>query len=916
MMCSIISCIPGYYSTQCMAGSTSDATCIPCDNAPSVNGSYVWLDDQCNFQCTNNFWMNGSDCSRCSVLNCSRGSYQSNCSGTTNNTQCLRCPPPVKSGLFNWTDDKCDFTCSKGFYYSSQSCNPCSTPSCSPGNYDYQCGSDYDSGCSPCTPPVGGFSWVNKCNFTCTSGVYYYDPIVKGCLPCSQPSCAPRTYASVCNPMADSICQACKPVQGAVWTNGCDFNCQSGMWKNGSVCVNCTRSLQCTPGNYASTCAQSSDSVCTPCQAVSDGVVWTRGCNFTCAANYFKTTICQPCTVMQCAAGTLPQNCTIDSDFKCVNCPAVSILLPNSMVWTSGCNYVCASGYYMEGALCLACMTAVQCPLGFTPSACSATQNVQCVPCPFLGPGYKWTYQCQYVCDTGYYSKGSACVPCTQTTCAPGTYRVDCSGYTDAFCVACQPPLGSFVWTSGCSFDCSKGSFLSGKTCVACSTPTCVAGKYASNCTAQSDSLCLSCTRPSLGSKAVVWTSGCDYACASGYFKIPNSGCNPCSSATACQPGTYTVPCSGSSDAHCAVCSTPMTSGFIWTSGCNFVCVVGYYLQGSVCLQCSTPVCGNGFRMVACSAQTDAYCQPCPNYGAGAIFQSDCTFLGCGVGYYQTNMPSCLPCSVISSCQPGTFYVPCTNFSNAQCSVCPVVPEGGFVWTSVCNFKCLPGYYIFNTTLCVLPTDPRVPRVATIVNSTMVLQNTVSQVCTDLFPLLRAVNDALNILSQGSTQFVTNITSLDGQPCVLNACPQCSTRRRALLGGGGISVNISSFSVAPVPVVISIPPPTQAQLTTTLGSTLTTTSLKTGAASAVVILIPVIIAASIVQQIERSFFEIHGEVLFMIIAVGPCIVMGFLFLITNSQQRTKKALCYGNLFADVGLVIASKKEKKLVRLNI
>lgn len=914
LMCSMISCIPGYYPSQCRMGATSDATCLPCDNAPSLNGSYVWTDG-CDFQCSTNHWLNGSECSRCSVLKCGLGFNSSDCSGTTNDTQCLPCDLPVVSGLFDWTDDRCGFVCAQGYFLRDQSCVPCATPSCSPGFKPYACGSNYDAGCEACVAPAGGgHVWTDGCNFTCTQGYYYSS---QRCAVCSQPACAPGTYATICSASSDAVCLACKPQNGAVWTDQCNFVCQAGMWKMNGTCLNCTQNLQCSPGWYALPCTPNSDAACARCQPVSDGVVWTRNCEYTCAANYFRTESnkCQACTVMRCAPGTMAQNCTPTSDFKCVACAAA--VAPESVVWTAGCSYVCAAGYFMENALCLPCMTAVQCPPGFSPSACTATQNVQCVACPYLGAGYRWTYQCQYACNSGYFARGDACVPCSQTACAPGTYRVDCSQYADAFCVACQIPFGPFSWTSGCAFECARGTFLSGQTCVSCSVPSCAAGKYASSCTAQSDSLCLSCARPSLGSKAVVWTSGCEYTCASGYYKIPNSGCGACTPATACQPGTFAVPCSATADARCAPCTTTMTSGFVWTSGCDFVCMVGFYRLGSACAPCSNPACASGFRLVPCSSQLDAHCEACPNYGAGALFQADCTFTGCGAGYFQTTAPSCEPCLSIAACKPGSVYVPCSQFANAQCAPCAVVPSGGFAWTDACRFTCLAGYYIFNTTMCVLPTDPIVPRVATVVNSTLALQNTVPEVCSDLYPLLRAVNDALHILSQGSTQFETNITSLDGRACALNVCPQCAAQQRRLLASSSVSVNISSYSVAPVPVVIALPPPTQAQLMGTLASTLTTTSLRAAAATAVVILLPVIIAAGIVREIERSIWELHGELLFIIVGVGPCVVMSLLFCLTSSAQRRRRALRDGSLFAR--LVVNPRevqREKKTVRLNI
>jgi len=66
-----------------------------------------------------------------------------------------------------------------------------------------------------------------------------------------------------------------------------------------------------------------------------------------------------------------------------------------------------------------------------------------------------------------------------------------------------------------------------------------------------------------------------------------------------------------------------------------------------------------------------------------------------------------------------------------------------------------------------------VPRVFAVVQSALTIDNTVNEVCVNLATLLRSMSDALSLMSNGTTHFNTNVTSLDGQTCVDNICPQC-----------------------------------------------------------------------------------------------------------------------------------------------
>jgi hypothetical protein len=489
VLCSLISCMPGFTSSGCSSGATADAQCIACPAKLAPSGSYTYT-DECNFVCNNGFWRNDTTCAACSDLKCPPGSYASACSSSLNSV-CLPCTVP--GGLFNWTQG-CNFTCANGYFAFNASCRQCVTPNCAPGSYPSTCGGTSNSICLACAPPLGNYVWLSSgtCQYSCAVGWYRN---ASGCVRCSQRSCAPGTYLGECGATFDATCVNCSGLApGVVWTTGCSFICQPGVYwlSGGSVCKPCSTQVQCGVGWYPSACGATSDVACVPCPVVPNSI-YTVGCEYVCKVGFYLAAdrSCIGCSQLVCAAGKYIVPCNQTRDTFCATC--VIPTAAKSVRWTSGCEYACASGYYADGPLCIACNTAVQCPPGYTQSECLAGKDVQCIPCANYQIGYQWTNGCDFVCAPGFYQTDTSCTPCSVDACAPGTYAVACSAFADTFCIGCPVPIGQYVWTDGCAFKCAQGRFLSGMTCIPCSTPVCAAGRYASNCTDSTDSVCLNC---------------------------------------------------------------------------------------------------------------------------------------------------------------------------------------------------------------------------------------------------------------------------------------------------------------------------------------------------------------------------------------------------------------------------------------
>lgn len=122
VVCSLLSCLPGFFSSGCIRGASRDAACIPCTNGP-VGGPFVWTRG-CEFQCLPNYWLDGRQCRACSVLNCTSGTYLSECGAQ--DAACVPCEGP-SFGPAVWTVG-CNFTCDAGFAFDGAGCYPLVTP--------------------------------------------------------------------------------------------------------------------------------------------------------------------------------------------------------------------------------------------------------------------------------------------------------------------------------------------------------------------------------------------------------------------------------------------------------------------------------------------------------------------------------------------------------------------------------------------------------------------------------------------------------------------------------------------------------------------------------------------------------------------------------------------------------------------
>lgn len=420
-------------------------------------------------------------------------------------------------------------------------------------------------------------------------------------------------------------------------------------------------------------------------------------------------------------------------------------------MYTSGCSFVCAAGYYFVGGggatgaagECRKCSSPV-CAAGSFLVPCGVGSDARCAPCDVTIAGrIRWIGAgcTNFTCAHGTYRdwEGNRCVECSSPWCAPGFRPGACSATSDAECVPCDSPPsvrnGTFVWVNdgsvaGCAFECAAGYFLHPVlgSCERCSTDGCDNGFYRAGCRPLADAVCEPCLDEGDPGGAV-WTHRCAFVCNTGYYMNPRTAwCSRCSRPACTAVGFTVSQCTATEDSRCVPCELPTptgNAGVVWVGSsvpCSFICVAGYYLNltGGMprgCLPCSTPTCARGTRPTPCSLTSNSACVACTpptglydwvDDGAGGLTvppssqPQHCAFVCRHGSHYRAGASSCMPCSTPSAlaCEPGTYYHPCSATEDAFCAPCATLGEGArWKATGECAFECADGFFLPSTSV-------------------------------------------------------------------------------------------------------------------------------------------------------------------------------------------------------------------------
>lgn len=377
------------------------------------------------------------------------------------------------------------------------------------------------------------------------------------------------------------------------------LSCGSGLFLKDNGClIKCDVGFFVGPGNVCLACAAN----CVQCLSLTKCL--------SCAGGFFNNAgLCQACSAscLTCAGAAT----------TCASC-AGGLLLQDGT-----CVASCSAGYILSGLHCLSCgpgcgtcdtNTCLACLPGYltkhaacvsdcgtryyqsSPTACDSCDS-RCQTCSGSPTN------CQG-CMAGYFLSGSSCVACSSPCLA-------CSA--PASCLSCQ--VGFFLNGVSCISSCPPATFASAGACVACSATCATCSGSAGTCTTcppgkfLQDQTCLaSCAAGYWGNAAgaccpdsctaCLDSQNCS-ACVAGHF-LSSGGCPVCNSDCAeCQD----------SESNCTGC---VVGKWLLTTGGKGQCVVGCPIGwfagtgdrtcracAASCLSCSGPLDGDCLSCVA-----------------------------------------------------------------------------------------------------------------------------------------------------------------------------------------------------------------------------------------------------------------------------------------------------------------------------
>ena len=739
--CSKAFCQIGFYHGPCndtldgiSRAPTTNGSCTPCANGPA-NSKYIgpgnpYNRNNCNWQCADNYYLDGEACAPCLMTLCSIGMYRTLCvNGSRNQSWCANCTNGPRQAIYTgqgYLNNSCNFTCNHGYFRSADTCVLCNSSLCTPGMYRGPCGAYTNAPCLTCTNPKPPFSsYTSYCNasfsdysnpgklycalrttWVCNVGYYYFkDPVSQNCSCALCPStvCNIGLYRSTCSGTSNGTCVSCTntiPINSQYGSGGIPFNsnncswvCSKGYFIFGGGCKACNSSA-CPAGQYRGPCNNtgSEDAVCVPCVGAPPNGYYTYGavhgprspdsaqsCNWTCNSGYFISSasasgICSPCNTSNCKIGQFRNvsTCRDFSDAKCVSCnnrPSFS-------------NY---TGYGIP-------------------------YNVS---------------TCTWQCNSKYFSNGTVCLPCTTSPCPTGLFRGPCSSTADAMCLNCSGAPANSHYASGtfahaatqpdtqpsCTWTCNTGYYINTTRpsggCVPCNTSTCNIGYYrnTTSCSGFQNAICVPCSNKPLfssytGAGIPHNISNCSWICNANFFQNA-SVCNPCST-DFCPVGQYrdSLSCFGFQDASCVNCTNGPRdlTAFDYTSFgipynqnlCSYKCHNNTFTSGpndEQCRTCNESFCPVGQYRGLCSEYADAPCLPCNTSS-------------CSIGHYRAQCQEysdsrCVPCN--NSATHANYLGPGIPFDEDNCAwECPV----GY---DLVNHTCIPCNSSFTSNFFFIP---------------------------------------------------------------------------------------------------------------------------------------------------------------------------------------------------------------------
>ncbi|CAL8253565.1 unnamed protein product [Merluccius merluccius] len=498
-----------------------------------------------------------------------------------------------------------------------------------------------------CQHPLGDWSFVSFCVFSCEEGYdmpqsrsdtllcgasgHWNDSVpICAAVQCSPPV-APESGQINCQPPLSVTASPSSYPQGSA----CTFTCNEGYEHQGPLTTECTQSGQWSSPPPTCTVVHCEE-LSRPghgtleCQHPLGDWSFVSFCVFSCEEGYdmpqsrSDTLLCGTsghwndsvpiCAAVQCSPPVAPESGQI-------NCqPPLSVTAsPSSYPQGSACTFTCNEGYEHQGPLTTECTqsgqwssplptcTAMGCPVLNAPvdGALNCTDSDQ-----------THASQCSFACNQGFTLRGHRVVTCglhgNWTAETPVCQAVQCPVLpeTDNMAVRCEGDTGGrFSYGSSCTFTCSRGYSLRGAhttTCTATAAwsdavPICEPVQCSPPVAPESGQI--NCQPPlsvTASPSSYPQGSACTFTCNEGYeHQGPLT--------TECtQSGQWSSPLPTCTAMGCPVLNAPVDGALNCTdsdqthaSQCSFACNQGFTLRGHRVITCGlhgnwtaeTPVC-------------------------------------------------------------------------------------------------------------------------------------------------------------------------------------------------------------------------------------------------------------------------------------------------------------------------------------
>ncbi|XP_010632290.1 P-selectin [Fukomys damarensis] len=503
------SCYPGFYGAECEYVRECGEFGLPphvSRNCDHPLGSFSF-DSKCTFHCAEGYTLDGpseTKClasgiwtnqpARCVAVQCQH--LEAPGSGT------MDCVHPLAPFAYG---SSCKFRCQPGYRVRgldtlrcagsgqwTASLPVCEAITCRPLESPVHGGMD-------CSPPSGAFQYNTSCSFHCAEGFMLSGADVLRCSDSGEWTApAPVCQALRCQDFSalSKVQMNCSHPFGAFrYGTVCDFTCAEGALMVGASTLQCLAT-----GHWSAAPPECQATPCTPLRGPQNGTMscirplgrysYKSTCHFTCDEGFSlsgsERLDCAPtgqwtgspptCTAIKCPELSAPQWGSLDCSQAYGEFSA-----------GSRCHFSCDQGFKLEGSNNVECTTSGR--WSVPPPTCKAVGSapVPATQCPALttpAQGTKfcknhlgtfgWTTTCSFGCKAGFTLAGDDILRCKAsgqwTAATPECRAIKCSELriNNALVMNCSNPWGKFSFGSDCSFHCPEGQLLNGSTRATC----------------------------------------------------------------------------------------------------------------------------------------------------------------------------------------------------------------------------------------------------------------------------------------------------------------------------------------------------------------------------------------------------------------------------------------------------------------